>query len=61
MAKVFRLYKGNNNLQDWDQSVPYGDHAIGQIEDPNAADVRKEITSIPSPFARIDLVKNAYK
>ena len=61
MAKVFRLYKGNNNLQDWGQSVPYGDHAIGQIEDPNAADVKKEITSIPSPFARIDLVKNAYK
>lgn len=61
MAKVFRLYKGNNNLQDWGLSVPYGDHAIGQIEDPNAADVKKEITSIPSPFARIDLVKTAYK
>lgn len=61
MAKVFRLYKGNNNLQDWDQSVSYGDHAISQIEDPNAADVKKEITSIPSPFARIDLIKNAYK
>lgn len=61
MAKVFRLYKGNNNLQDWGQSVEYGEHAIGEIEDPNAADVKKEITSIPSPFARIDLVKNAYK
>lgn len=61
MAKVFRLYKGNNNLQNWDDSVAYGEHAISQIEDPNAADVKKEITSIPSPFARIDLVKNAYK
>lgn len=61
MAKVFRLYKGNNNIQDWGQSVQYGEHAISQIEDPNAADVKKEITSIPSPFARIDLVKNAYK
>lgn len=61
MAKVFRLYKGNNNLQDWGLSVSYGDHAIGQIEDPDAADAKKEITSIPSPFARIDLVKNAYK
>lgn len=61
MAKVFRLYKGNNNIQDWGTSVQYGEHAISQIEDPNAADVKKEITSIPSPFARIDLVKNAYK
>ena len=61
MAKVFRLYKGNNNIQDWGSSVQYGEHAINQIEDPNAADVKKEITSIPSPFARIDLVKNAYK
>ena len=61
MAKVFRLYNGNNNLQDWDLSVPYGEHAISQIEDPNAADVKKEITSIPSPFARMDLIKNAYQ
>lgn len=61
MAKVFRLYKGNNNIQDWGNSVSYGTHAIDQIEDPNAASVKKEITSIPSPFARIDLLKNAYK
>jgi hypothetical protein len=61
MAKVFRLYKGNNNIQDWGTSVQYGEHAISQIEDPNAADVKKEITSIPSPFARIDLVKSAYR
>ena len=60
MAKVFRLYKGNNNIQNWGASVSYGSNAIGQIEDPNAASVKKEITSIPSPFARIDLVKNAY-
>jgi len=60
MAKVFRLYNGNNNIQHWGSSVSYGSNAIGQIEDPNAASVKKEITSIPSPFARIDLVKNAY-
>lgn len=60
MAKVFRLYNGNNNIQHWGKSVSYGSNAIGQIEDPNAASVKKEITSIPSPFARIDLVKNAY-
>ena len=60
MAKVFRLYNGNNNIQDWGNSVAYGSKAISEIEDPNAADAKKEITSIPSPFARIDLVKNAY-
>ena len=60
MAKVFRLYNGNNNIQHWGNSVSYGSNAIGQIEDPNAASVKKEITSIPSPFARIDLVKTAY-
>ena len=61
MAKVFRLYRGNNNIQGWGNSVSYGSNAIDQIEDPNAASVKKEITSIPSPFARIDLVKTAYK
>lgn len=61
MAKVFRLYNGNNNIQDWGESVSYGSKAISEIQDPNAADVKKEITSIPSPFARIDLVKNAYR
>lgn len=60
MAKVFRLYNGNNNIQDWGDSVVYGSNAIQQIADPNGASVKKEITSIPSPFARIDLVKNAY-
>lgn len=60
MAKVFRLYNGNNNIQDWGDSVVYGSNAIQQIADPNGASVKKEITSIPSPFARIDLIKNAY-
>lgn len=61
MGKVFRLYAGNNNLQDWDTSVVYGSNAIGQIQDPNGASAKKQITSIPSPFARIDLVKTAYR
>ena len=41
MAKVFRLYNGNNNIQDWGDSVSYGSNAIGQIEDPNSASVKK--------------------
>jgi hypothetical protein len=63
MSKVFRLYniQGNNNIVDWQDSKVYGSQAIGEIADPEGADAKKEITSIPSPFARIDLVKTAFK
>lgn len=63
MAKVFRLYniQGNNNIVDWQESQVYGTQAISEITDPDGATARKEITSIPSPFARIDLVKTAFR
>ena len=60
MSKVFRLHQDNNTLIDWQQSQPYSTNVINQIKDPNGATSRNEITSIPSPFARIDLVKNAF-
>lgn len=63
MAKVFRLYdiQGNNNIVDWQKSILYGSTAIEQIKDPEGATAVKEITSIPSPFARIDLIKTAFR
>ena len=61
MSKVFRLHQDNNTLIDWQQSQPYSTNVINQIKDPNGATAKNEITSIPSPFARIDLVKNAFK
>ncbi len=63
MSKVFRLYniQGDNNIVDWQASKVYGSQAISEITDPDGADAKKEITSIPSPFARIDLVKTAFK
>lgn len=62
MAKVFRLHTGTNTLQGWDDAgAPYGATAINQIKDPNGATSKKEVTSIPSPFARMDLVKVAFK
>lgn len=63
MAKVFRLFdiQGNNNIVDWQDSEVYGTQAISEIKDPEGATAKKEITSIPSPFARIDLVKTAFK
>jgi len=63
MSKVFRLYniQGNNNIIDWQESKVYGTQAISEITDPDGADAQKEITSIPSPFARIDLIKTAFR
>ena len=60
MAYVFRFHTGNN-LKGWEDSNPLNEVAIKAIEDPNGAHSSREITSIPSPFARIDLVKTAYK
>ena len=65
MSKVFRLYTGGTNtFQDWDNSptFPYNSGARddSKMPDPEGAKACKEITSIPSPFARIDLVKNAF-
>src|SRR5574344_1398023 len=62
MAKVFRLHTGaSNTISNWETSVQLGSMAIDTIPDPIGANDSKEITSIPSPFARIDLVKNAFK
>lgn len=64
MSKVFRLYKeGTTTYQGWNESpaFPYNSNARDSIEDPDGASAKNEITSIPSPFARIDLVKTAFK
>ena len=62
MAKVFRIHKiGKDTYTDWCDSNAYGTDVISQIQDPDGAKASKEITSIPSPFARIDLVKTAFK
>ena len=64
MSKVFRLYKeGTTTFQGWNENpaFPYNSNAQDTIEDPDGASAKNEITSIPSPFARIDLVKTAFK
>lgn len=60
MAKVFRFHPGQV-LSHWQNSAPYNNVAINAIQDPNGLTAKKEITSIPSPFARIDLVRTAFK
>jgi hypothetical protein len=61
MAKVFRFHEGNNNVEDWQITSEYDNTAIDGIKDPDGATAKKQITSIPSPFARIDLVQTAFK
>ncbi len=64
MSKIFRLYKeGTSTYEDWNNSpvFPYNSASRDTIEDPDGASARHEITSIPSPFARIDLIKTAFK
>lgn len=63
MAYIFRLYKdGAENFLGWNASpaFPYNSTNRNTIDDPDGATAAHEITSIPSPFARIDLVKNAF-
>ena len=50
-----------NHIIDWAHSHSYGDNVIKQITDPFGAKATKEITSIPSPFSRIDLAVTAFK
>lgn len=63
MSKVLRLQETgfSNNIEGWAVSAKYSTDAIDQISDPNGASASKQITSIPSPFARMDLVKTAFK
>ena len=63
MSKIFRLGEGSNIYTDWNASpsFPYTSNNREKILDPDGATPKKEITSIPSPFARIDLVKNAFR
>lgn len=60
MGKVYRIHEvGSNNITDWGTSV-FNDEVIQSIKDPQGATSEKPITSIPSPFAIIDLVKTAF-
>lgn len=61
MAKVLRLHNaGNDAIGGWGNSSQYNSQIINSIVDPAGATASKEITSIPSPFARMDLVKEAF-
>lgn len=64
MSHVFSINdNGPSTYKDWNSSpnFPYNATARDNIADPDGGTARKEITSIPSPFARMELVKSAFK
>jgi len=58
MGKIYRFHAEGGNGEDWFESSEMHSNSIDQIDDPGRA--KKEITSIPTPFARIDLVNKAF-
>lgn len=64
MSEVFRLFKdGADTIKGWNGSnnFPYISSNRDKIEDPDGAKASMEITSIPTPFARIDIAGNSFK
>src|SRR5690349_14265146 len=63
MSKIFRLHTGaGEDIQHW-QQIPghLSDNFINTIADPAGSNAQTQITSIPSPFARMDLVRTAFR
>jgi hypothetical protein len=58
MNKIFGYTKRGG--KDWFVSDPYSDREIEDIKDPEGGGELSLPTAIPSPFARIDLVKTAF-
>jgi len=59
--KVFRLYDTGKQSTGWMKVDAYTSGIINKIKDPSGLSSNIEVTSIPSPFARIDLVKSAFE
>ncbi len=59
MPKVLKLHEQGVSQEDWFRSNPYGKGEIEQIEDP--AGNRRQIVSVPSPFARMAIVDSALR
>ena len=59
MSKVLTYHKSQNGGH-WFKSVVYGKNEIEAIKDPQGGDTESAPTSIPSPFARFDLVRTAF-
>lgn len=60
MAKVFRLTDNGSSVEHWAESTFINSDYINSISTSDGGLTRKEPTSIPSPFARLDLVNTAF-
>jgi len=61
MSKVFTLYS-EAAAEDWRSSTQHlSPTEIDKIPNPDGEKSKKEPTSIPSPFARLDLFRTAFK
>lgn len=64
---VLRLHEGSNNIEHWQKSSAINHKIADTIKDPEEAKLKdkkgeyNEVTSIPSPFARLELIKIAFK
>ena len=63
MSYVFRTQNtGSIDIKDWSESSIYGNNVIRNIRDPLETSVlSKASTSIPSPFARMQLFETAFQ
>ncbi len=60
MAKVL-TYHNLTHGEHWFKADAYGKRQIEAISDPEGGETEQPPTSIPSPFARMDLVRTAFK
>ncbi len=62
MPHVYRLHTGGTQTLDgWDLSKQYGGNEINNIVDPSGATASLPITSVPTPFASLELARNAFE
>ncbi len=60
MPKIL-TYHNLTNGEHWFKADAYGRRQIDAISDPEGGNTEQPPTSIPSPFAQIDLVRTAFK
>ena len=51
----------NSNVDGWSGSTALTEAQIAEIVDPQGGDASLDITSIPSPFGRWDLIRTAFR